>query len=231
MSDLQPINFTRGVPANESFPIADITDAANTILKHNGAAIMQYGPALGFAPLREWIAGWQGVQPNQVLNGNGSLELVEFLCRHLLQPGDAVFTESPSYDRAITLFLRHKAQVIGIPLEADGPNLEALEAALKKRRPKFFYIIADFQNPSGATCSGAKRRRIVELAEQYNFIILEDAPYRLLRYRGADEPTLYSLAPHQALHMSSFTKLIAPGVRVGFMLCQAEMLAKIAKVA
>ena len=231
MSDLQPINFTRGVPATESFPIADITDAANTILKQNGAAIMQYGPALGFAPLREWIAGWQGVQPNQVLNGNGSLELVEFLCRHLIQPGDVVFTEAPSYDRAITLFRRHKAQVIGIPLEADGPNLEALEAALKKRRPKFFYIIADFQNPSGATCSGAKRRRIVELAEQYNFIILEDAPYRLLRYRGADEPTLYSLAPHQALHMSSFTKLIAPGVRVGFMLGQAEMLAKIAKVA
>ena len=231
MSEPTPINFTRGVPANESFPLEDITDAANTILKQNGAAIMQYGPALGFAPLREWIAQWQGVQANQVLNGNGSLELVEFLCRHLIQPGDTVFTESPSYDRAITLFRRHQADLVGIPLEPDGPNLEALEDALKKRAPKFFYIIADFQNPSGATCSAAKRKRIVALAEQYNFIILEDAPYRLLRYRGTDEPTLFQMAPRRALHMSSFTKLIAPGVRVGFMLGEADILAKVAKVA
>jgi len=231
MTELQPINFTRGVPANESFPIDDITDAANTILKQNGAAIMQYGPALGFAPLREWIAEWQGVQPNQVLNGNGSLELVDFLCRAIIQPGDTVFCESPSYDRAITLFRRHKAEVTGIPLEPDGPNIAALEAALKKRPPKFFYIIADFQNPAGATCSAAKRKRIVELAEQYDFLILEDAPYRLLRYRGTDEPTLFSLAPHRALHMSSFTKLVAPGVRMGFMLGEADRLAKVAKVA
>jgi DNA-binding transcriptional MocR family regulator len=231
MSNLEPINFTRGVPANESFPLDDILDAATTILKQNGAAIMQYGPALGFAPLREWIAQWQGVQPNQVLTGNGSLELVEFLCRHLIRPGDVVFCESPSYDRAITLFRRHQANIVGIALEPDGPNLEALEAALKQHTPKFFYIIADFQNPAGATCSAAKRKRITELAEQYNFIILEDAPYRLLRYRGADEPTLFSLAPHRTLHMSSFTKLIAPGVRMGFMLGNAETLAKVAKVA
>ena len=231
MPEPQPINFTRGVPANESFPIDDIMDAANTILKQNGAAIMQYGPALGFAPLRQWLAGWQGVQPNQVLTGNGSLELVEFLCRHMIQPGDLVFTEAPSYDRAITLFRRHKAQIVGIPLEADGPNIESLEAELNKHVPKLFYVIADFQNPAGATCSGAKRRRLVELAERYNFLLLEDAPYRLLRYRGTDEPTLFSLAPHRTLHMSSFTKLIAPGVRVGFMLGEAGTLAKVAKVA
>ncbi len=231
MSNLQPINFTRGVPANESFPLAEIMDAANSILKEKGAAIMQYGPALGFAPLREWIAQWQGVQPNQVLNGNGSLELVEFLSRHLLQPGDAVFTEAPTYDRAITIFKRQQAQVMGIPLEPDGPNLEALEEALKKRVPKFFYLIPDFQNPAGATCSGEKRKRLVALAEQYNFLLVEDAPYRLLRYRGQEEPTLFSLAPSRVLHMSSFTKLIAPGVRVGFMLGNADLLTKVAKVA
>ena len=116
-------------------------------------------------------------------------------------------------------------------MEADGPNIAALEAELKKRVPKFFYVIPDFQNPSGATCSGEKRKRLVELAEQYNFILLEDAPYRLLRYRGHDEPTLFSLAPHRTLHMSSFTKLIAPGVRLGFMIGEAELLAKVAKVA
>lgn len=231
MPEPQPINFTRGVPANESFPIEEVIDSANAILKENGAAILQYGPALGFAPLREWIAEWQGVQPDQVLTGNGSLQLVEFLCLHLIRPGDAVFTESPTYDRALTLFRRHKAAVVGIPLEADGPNIGALEAELKKRVPKFFYVIPDFQNPSGATCSGEKRKRLAELAEHYNFILLEDAPYRLLRYRGQDEPTLFSLAPRRTLHMSSFTKLIAPGMRLGFMMGEAELLAKVAKAA
>lgn len=231
MSQLTAINFTRGVPANESFPIEEVIDAANAILKENGAAVLQYGPALGFAPLREWIAEWQGVQPDQVLTGNGSLQLVEFLCLHLIRPGDAVFTESPTYDRALTLFRRHKAVVVGIPLEAGGPNIAALEAELKKRVPKFFYVIPDFQNPSGATCSAEKRKRLVELAEQYNFILLEDAPYRLLRYRGQDEPTLFSLAPRRTLHMSSFTKLIAPGMRLGFMMGEAELLAKVAKAA
>jgi DNA-binding transcriptional MocR family regulator len=97
--------------------------------------------------------------------------------------------------------------------------------------PKFFYVIPDFQNPAGATCSGAKRRRLVELATQHGFLLVEDAPYRLLRYRGEEEPTLYQLAPGQTLHMSSFTKLIAPGVRTGFMLGNPALIAKLAKVA
>jgi len=231
MSNTQPINFTRGIPANESFPLADFADASKAIIEKHGAGIMQYGPALGFGPFREWLAEWQGVQPDEVLTGNGSLELVEFLCRYMIQPGDLIFTESPSYDRAIGIFRRHKAEVVGIPLEADGPNIEALEKALQKRVPKFFYIIPDFQNPSGATCSAEKRRRVVALAEQYGFTILEDAPYRLLRYRGNAEPTLFSLAPGRVLHMSSFTKLIAPGVRAGFMIGKADTLAKVAKVA
>jgi 2-aminoadipate transaminase len=231
MSELQPINFTRGIPAIESFPLADLQDAAKTILGENGAEVLQYGPAQGYAPLRAWLAEWQGVETNQVITGNGSLELVEFICRHFIQPGDLVLVEAPSYDRAITLFRRHGAELIGIPLESDGPDITALEEILKKRVPKLFYTIPDFQNPAGATCTTAKRRRIVELAEHYNFILLEDAPYRLLRYRGEAEPTLFSLAPHRVLHMSSFTKLIAPGVRVGFAIGKAETLAKIAKVA
>jgi len=231
MSNLSTINFTRGVPAPESFPLAEFADAAKAVLDSHGAAIMQYGPALGFAPFREWLADWQGVKPEQVLTGNGSLELVEFLCRAVIQPGDLIFAESPSYDRALGIFRRNGAEVVGIPLEADGPNVEALEAELKKRVPKFFYVIPDFQNPSGATCSAAKRRRIVALSEQYGFTLLEDAPYRLLRYRGNPEPTLFSLAPDRVLHMSSFTKLIAPGVRAGFMVGKADFLAKISKYA
>jgi DNA-binding transcriptional MocR family regulator len=231
MSNLEPINFTRGVPANESFPIDEVRAAADAVLKERGAALMQYGPALGFGPLREWIAGWQGVKADQVLTGNGSLELIEFLCRQMIRPNDTVFCESPSYDRAITLFRRHQAQLVGIPLDPDGPNMTALETALSTYKPKFFYVIADFQNPAGATCSKQKRIAIAELADKHDFIILEDAPYRLLRYRGEDEPSIFSIAPHRTLHMSSFTKLIAPGVRMGFMLGKPDVLAKIGKVA
>ena len=228
---IKTINFTRGVPATESFPIYEVTKAAGAVLKTHGAAMLQYGPAFGFQPLREWLAEWQGVPVDRVLTGNGSLQLIEFLCLHLLKPGDVVFTEVPTYDRTITLLRRHGAKVVGIPLEADGPNIQALEQALAKQVPKFFYIIPDFQNPSGATCSGTKRRRIVELAEQRGFLIVEDAPYRLLRYRGHEEPTLYQLAPERTLHMSSFTKLIAPGVRTGFMVGEPSTIARLAKAA
>ncbi len=228
---METINFTRGVPANESFPIEEVVDSAQSILRSKGAAMMQYGPSPGFAPLREWLAQWQGVPPERVMTGNGSLQIIEFLCIHMLKPGDVVFTEAPTYDRTITLLRRHGARVVGIPLEADGPNIAALEKALVETPPKFFYLIPDFQNPAGATCSGEKRRRLVELAEKHGFLLVEDAPYRLLRYRGKEEPTLYQLAPERTLHMSSFTKLIAPGVRTGFMIGAPDTIAKLAKVA
>src|ERR1700681_4289170 len=117
MPELQPINFTRGVPAIESFPLEELTDVAVAALKQHGPAIMQYGPALGFLPLRESIAQWQGTHPDQVLTGNGSLELFDFLCLYTLKIGDIVFTESPTYDRAVTLLRRHGATVVGIPLD------------------------------------------------------------------------------------------------------------------
>jgi DNA-binding transcriptional MocR family regulator len=231
MSDLKPINFTRGVPAIESFPVDDVIDAAVAALKEHGRTMLQYGPAMGFAPLVEWLAQWQGVKPNQVLTSNGSLQLVEFLCWHLVKPGSIVFTEAPTYDRTLVLLRRHKAQVIGIPLQADGPDIAALEAELKKHKPLFFYVIPDFQNPAGATCSAEKRRQIAALAEKYNFLLLEDAPYRQLRYRGREEPRLLDLAPTRTLHMSSFSKLIGPGPRIGFMFGDPALLSKIAEVA
>jgi 2-aminoadipate transaminase len=231
MRPMGVINFTRGVPANESFPIDEVIAAADTALKTAGVAMLQYGPSLGFQPLREWLAEWQRVKVDCVMTGNGSLQLIEFLCLQMLEPGDVVFVEAPTYDRTLTILRRHGAKVVGIPLEADGPSIDAIERSLATQVPKFFYIIPDFQNPAGTTCSGTKRRHIVDLAARYGFLLVEDAPYRLLRYRGEDEPTLYSLAPEQTLHMSSFTKLIAPGVRMGFMFGDPRLIAKLAKVA
>jgi 2-aminoadipate transaminase len=231
MADKAVINFTRGVPATESFPIKDLVAAAQTALEKYGQTILQYGPSYGFMPLREWLAQWQGVPADQVMTGNGSLQIVEFLSYQFLEPGDVVFTESPTYDRALTMLRRHKARVVGIPLEPDGPNLEALEAALAQHRPKFFYIIPDFQNPAGSTCSLEKRQRLVSLAEKYGFWLLEDAPYRLLRYRGQQEPSLFELNPQRTLHMLSFTKLIGPGPRVGFLYGPADIIKQVAKIA
>jgi DNA-binding transcriptional MocR family regulator len=155
----ETVNFTRGAPANESFPTAELIDAATAVFTSHGNQMLQYGPSRGFEPL----------------------QLIEFLCLHMLKPGDLVFIESPSYDRTIGLLRRHGARIVGIPMEADGPDIDALERALAREVPKFFCLIPDFQNPAGATCSGAKRRRIAELAARHRVLLVEDAPYRLLR--------------------------------------------------
>src|SRR5271169_4545253 len=228
---MKPILFTRGVPASESFPTAEIAEAAAAVLKEHGTSVLQYGPSPGLPFVREWLAEWRGVRVEQVLTANGSLQLLEFLCLALTKPGDTVVTEAPTYDRAITMLRRHHLEVVGVPLEADGPNLEAFEDAVRKRAPRFIYLIPDFQNPAGATCSGPKRRRIASLAEELGLLVLEDAPYRPLRYRGVEEPTLFTLAPKHTLHMSSFSKLIGPGPRLGFMLGDEGIIARLGKVA
>jgi len=121
--------------------------------------------------------------------------------------------------------------VVGIPMAADGPDLDAFEQALRRQVPQLFYTIPDFQNPSGATTSLAKRRRLIELAARHGFRILEDAPYRPLRYRGSDVPALSELDGKRVLHMSSFTKRISPGVRVGYLVGEAAVVARLAKAA
>jgi 2-aminoadipate transaminase len=119
--------------------------------------------------------------------------------------------------------------VVGLPLELDGVDLEALETELRREVPTFFYLIPEFQNPSGVTTSLAKRRRIAELARQHGFHIVEDAPYRRLRYRGEDLPTLRDLAPEQTLHVSSFSKLLSPGLRVGFLIGPKSLMPRLHK--
>jgi DNA-binding transcriptional MocR family regulator len=219
------------VPAPESFPLHDLVAAAQAAIERHGALLMQYGPSRGFQPLREWLAAWKGVPPGCVLTGNGSLQLIDLLFQRLLDAGDVAFTEAPSYDRTLTLLRRHRARVVGIPLEADGPRLDALEAALDEARPRLFYAIPDFQNPSGVTWSLAKRTRVAELARRHGFWLLEDAPYRPLRYRGQELPTLFDLEPERTLHLLSFSKLVGPGGRVGILYGPERLLDEVAKLA
>jgi len=223
------ISLTRGNPAEEALPIADIVECANTIFRQEGKVLFQYGHYSGYRPLREWIADRYGVHVDQVLIGNSSMEFFTFIGSVMVNPGDTVYLEYPSYDRAITAMRRIGADLRGIPLEPDGVDMEALKKELKKRPPKVFYIIPDFQNPSGVTASLEKRKELVRLAGEYDFTLIEDSPYRFLRYRGEELPTLRELFPEKVLHICSFSKILSPGMRVGFLIGPKDMMPRFHK--
>src|SRR5439155_1614808 len=165
------------------------------------------------------------------LVGNGSLPFIDLLGWALLERADTVLVESPTYDRTLTLLRRHGVRIVGVPINGGGLDLDALEAAVRATPPRLLYTIPDFQNPAGATATLAVRRRVAELAAEHGFWILEDAPYRPLRYRGTELVSLRELSPARTLHMSSFTKQISPGVRVGYLIGDARVVARIAKAA
>jgi 2-aminoadipate transaminase len=225
------INLTRGMPPVETFPTEALIRAAESALRNDPAVLLQYGRSPGYKPLRELLGGWYGVGPDQVLVGNSSLEIVDFIARTKLGPGKRAFVESPSYDRTITTFRRAGAEVLGIPLLDDGVDLEAMERALKAGPPDVFYLVSDFQNPMGVTTSLEKRQQIAAWAEGFGFWVVEDAPYRHLRYWGQDVPTLYSLAPERVFHLSSFSKTLAPGLRLGYAVATPQAIAELAAFA
>lgn len=229
MESNAPIYFTRGNPATDALPIDDFRACADAAFKDQGRVLFQYGHYSGYGPLRQWVADWFKVKYEQVLLGNSSMEFLTFAAGLFLEKGDCVFLENPSYDRAITAMKRVGADVVGIPLEPDGVDLAAFEAALNKKPPKLFYIVPDFQNPSGVTTGIAKRKKIAELAATHGFLILEDAPYRFLRYRGENPPTFRELAPDNTLHISSFSKIMSPGVRVGILIGPPDIMPKLHK--
>jgi DNA-binding transcriptional MocR family regulator len=182
--------------------------------------------------LRELIAEGKGVDPDRIIVGQGSLQLQDFCARLLIEPGDFVYVEEPTYDRSLTLFQRAKAQVVGFPLRGDGLVVERMEERLADgERPMFMYLIPDFQNPSGTVLSEEKRHRIVRLARAYNFWVIEDVPYRRLRYRGENLPSLFDLAPDRVLQMSSYSKLISPGLRVGYVVAPEPLAGRLAEFA
>src|SRR5918993_1734426 len=212
------IVFTRGVPPPEAFPTEELGACFDAAVRENPGVVLQYGQQPGYAPLREELAGEYRVSPQEILIGNGSLQLQDLVSSYLVKPGAVVYTEQPSYDRAIKTFRRRGARTVGIPLEEDGISVERLEAALGRDVPAFLYLVPDFQNPAGATLSLEKRRRVVELAGEYGFWVIEDIPYRKLRYEGDDVPLLRDIDPSRVITMSSFSKLLSPGIRVGFMI-------------
>ncbi len=223
---METISFARGVPAPECLPVAELADCARAVLERDGRTILNYGPVSGYGPLREWVAERHGVDPGRVLLTNGSLQGLVFLASHLLRPKPGrVLVEAPTYDRTLKILASLGAEITAVPLDEDGLDCVALERELRAGPPPaFLYSIPTFQNPSGRTLSADRRRRLLELAAEHDLLVLEDDPYGLVRFEGEAPPTLLELAGGgRILYSSSFSKIVSPGVRVGYLILPAEL--------
>jgi DNA-binding transcriptional MocR family regulator len=220
---METISFARGVPAPECLPVEELADCARAALERDGRTILSYGPSPGYAPLREWIAERHGTDPARVLLSNGSLQGFVFLAQRLA-PGRRVLVERPTYDRPLKILRELGAEVVALPMDDEGLDPDALEHALSGgEAPAFLYTIPTFQNPSGRTLSPERRRRVVEIAAAHGLLVLEDDPYGLVRFDGDAPPSLYELSDGHVAYSSSFSKTIAPGIRVGYFILPAEL--------
>jgi 2-aminoadipate transaminase len=217
------ISFARGIPAPECLPVEELADCARAAIERDGRTVLSYGPVAGYAPLREWIGERHGVGPDRVLLTNGSLQGFVFLASRFA--GARVLVELPTYDRPLKILAGLGAQVEALPMDEDGLDPDALADALRRGpAPAFLYTIPTFQNPSGRTLSLERRRRVVELAREHDLLVLEDDPYGLVRYAGEPVPTLFELeGGEQIAYSSSFSKTVAPGVRVGYFVLPAGL--------
>jgi 2-aminoadipate transaminase len=227
------ISFARGIPAPECLPVAELADCARAAIERDGPSVLSYGPGGGYGPLREWIAARHGVEPSRVVVTSGSLQGFVFLAEQLVRPGARVLVEAPTYDRPLKILRRLGAEVVGLPMDDEGLLIDSLEQALATGEPPaFLYTIATFQNPSGRTLSEERRRRVAELAREHDLLVLEDDPYGLVRYEGDALPTIFDLAGAEAVvYASSFSKTIAPGVRVGYFVLPPDLAAQIEALA
>jgi 2-aminoadipate transaminase len=225
------ISFARGAPSADILPHEAVRDAAARALAGDWETALSYGVGIGHPGLCQWVAERHGdIDASQVMITNGSLEGGAMLFEHLLGPGDRVVVEQPTYDRTLLLLQRLGVELVPVPLEADGLDLAAFEAALAAGPIKFAHIIPNAHNPAGCTLSSEKRARLVELAAEHDFWIFEDDPYRELPFAGEPLEMMLSLdAAGRVFHASSFSKTVSPGVRVGYLAGPAEEIAKLAK--
>jgi DNA-binding transcriptional MocR family regulator len=231
MADAIP--FTRGVPSADMLPVDDFRRALAEAMAREPAVALSYSTG-GHPGLRRWIAERHGVTPENVICANGSLEAFAFVASVLLARASTtrVLVEAPTYDRSILILQRAGADVVGVPVDADGIDTDALATELERATPAFLYVIPNFQNPSGATMSLERRRRVLELAASHGVVVVEDDPYGLLRWAGESHPTLFDLDESgSVLTMSSFTKTVAPGLRIGYIVAPEALAAAVGKFA
>ena len=233
MTTATSISLARGAPSLDIIAVDDLRAAADRAFEKDPAGAFSYGTSAGYMPLVNWIARRQEVEPDQVLATNGSMQADAFLFQALVEPGDVVVVEAPTYDRTLLALRQMGAEVLAIPLEADGIDVTALEQALDGgARPKLAHVIPNFHNPAGCTLSLEKRERLIELAAKHDFVLFEDDPYVELRFEGEQLPTMLSLDDAgKVVYASSYSKTICPGIRVGYLAGPADLIAQTRKLA
>jgi DNA-binding transcriptional MocR family regulator len=227
----ETISFARGAPSADILPHVAVRDAAATALSNDWEKALSYGTGIGHPGLCQWLAERHGgLDAGQVMVANGSLEAGAMLFEHLLQPGDRVVVEQPTYDRTLLMLQRLGVELVPVPLEDDGIDVAVFEAALAQGPIKLAHVIPNFHNPAGCTLSAEKRVRLVELAAEHDFWIFEDDPYRELPFEGEALATMLSLdKADRVVHASSFSKTVSPGIRVGYLAGPAAEIGKLAK--
>ena len=232
--DLNAIySFAGGYPSAETFPLEDIRRTMSEVIDKYAGKAFQYGATQGVPELREAVAERCGVPVERVQITSSSQQGIDVCTRVLVNPGDVILTSSPSYLGALQSFRSYRADIRGVAHNAD---IDAFRAEYEKviaqveaegKKIKFLYMIPDFQNPSGESLTLAEREMLVMLAQKHDFLIVEDSPYRELRYEGEHIPTMYSLDPDRVIHLGSFSKIFAPGFRLGWAIAHPDILDKI----
>ena len=233
-ADPEVISFAAGNPAPEAFPKEKIAEISAELFRDDPILALQYSVTEGYTPLRDFLKGWMTEKGcfhkefDDLIITSGGQQANELSCKVLLNEGDTLICESPSFIGSLNAFRSYNVNLVGVDMDDDGINLEKLENALKtEKNVKILYLIPNFQNPTGRTMSFAKRKAVYELACKYDFIILEDDPYGELRFAGENVPTIKSLDTEgRVIYSSTFSKLISSGFRTGYCSAPAEIIQK-----
>ncbi len=227
------ISFGGGNPASSALPEGTVSRLCQKVLKENGKNILQYGATEGYAPLKESLApylkrqfGFE-VMPDEILPVSGSSQAMDLLCKALIDPGDVILVENPTFLGNMQCMRLYQAKVVPVESDEGGIRIDKLEEAILKHHPKMLYTIPTFQNPTGKTLAADRRPKIAALAEKYGFVVAEDDPYRDLRYVGTPLPSIKSYDKSGlVVFLGSFSKLISPGMRVGYIAAHPAILRK-----
>jgi 2-aminoadipate transaminase len=221
------ISFAGGLPSPAAFPVEEIRAAADRILRDTPSAALQYSPTEGYLPLRQWIAARHShsgftVDPANVLITTGSQQALDLLGKVLIDPGSRVLVETPTYLGALQSFSLYEPEYVSLPTDAQGLQPELLNPQLTAGA-RLLYTQPNFQNPTGRRLPLARRQALAELARRSPWPLVEDDPYGALCYRGEPLPTIFSMAPEQVVYLGSFSKVLAPGLRVGYLIAPSAL--------